>query len=239
MTERTFNLNNSVAPVTLRLIIINTLIWLTQMVAEHRFGIDLAQLLGLHYFPAEDFSITQALTYMFLHSTDGINHLFFNMFSLWMFGSVIERFWGAKRYLFFYLTCGLTAGLAQELVWHYELRNLIPLANEMINLGDGIVRYGRDILNLPVTVGASGAVFGLLLAFGMLFPNSVIFLFFLPIPIKAKYFVIIYGLIELFLGINPSWGSNVAHFAHLGGMLGGFILIRLWRKKGDIDGPYN
>lgn len=239
MTERSFNLSNSLAPVTLRLIIINVLIWLTQMVLEHRFGIDLTQMLGLHYFPADDFSPLQGLSYMFLHSTSGIDHLFFNMFSLWMFGSVIERFWGAKRYLFFYIACGLTAAIAQEIVWHLELRSILPLANQWIDLGDGLPRSGRDFLNLLVTIGASGSVFGLLLAFGMLFPNSVIYLFFLPIPIKAKYFVVIYGLVELFLGINPSLGSNVAHFAHLGGMIGGLILILLWRKKGRIDGPYN
>lgn len=240
MTSNTFSLRHFAPPMTLRLIIINALMWLAQMILLHRHGIDLSDMLGMHYIAAESFSPLQLLSYMFLHSTSGIDHLFFNMFSLWMFGSTIERFWGQFRFLLFYVICGLTAALAQQGVWFFELLEITALPSDsLVQLSSNVVLPAWQVLDMPVTVGASGAVFGLLLAFGMLFPNSSIFLLFLPIPIKAKYFVVIYGLIELFLGVSSRGGGTVAHFAHLGGMIGGFLLILLWRKKGRIDGPYN
>lgn len=221
-------------PVTQNLIIINAIFWFATYVLGGRFNIDLNDTLGLHYFQAGSFNPVQFVSYMFLHA--GFPHLFFNMFSLWMFGRLIEQFWGTKRFLIFYVICGLTAALAQQIVWAVDL---MPIVN-IVRFPDGAEMLKSAFLNLPTTVGASGAVFGLLLAFGMLFPNSEIYLFFIPIPIKAKWFVIVYGLIELFLGVAPmAGGSNIAHFAHLGGMIGGIILILLWRKKGEIDGPYN
>jgi membrane associated rhomboid family serine protease len=159
---------------------------------------------GLQSFGTGDFSPYQLVTYMFTH--EEFSHIFFNMFALFMFGSVIERTWGVKRYLIYYLTTGIGAGLVQLLIWHIT---------------------GQ----VGITIGASGAVFGLLLAFGMLFPNAPLFLMFIPIPIKAKYMVIGYGLIEFFFGIANHSGDNIAHFAHLGGMLFGIILILFWRKK--------
>lgn len=213
----------SVPPVTRNLLIINGLFWLAQM-SLHRIGIDLVGLLGMHYIESDTFRLHQLITYMFLHSEGSISHLFFNMFSVWMFGSTIERYWGSQRYLFFYITTGLTAALAQQALWYYELHPLME-------------SFAALIANNAVTIGASGAVFGLLLAFGMLFPNAPMYLMFVPIPIKAKYFVIGYGLIELFLGVRIS-GDGIAHFAHLGGMIGGIILILLWRRRGDIGGPY-
>ncbi|KGN99513.1 membrane protein [Porphyromonas macacae] len=224
-------------PVTRNLIIINFLVWFAELVLP-RYGIDLISIFGLHYFEASEFNPMQLFTYMFLHSDDSINHVFFNMFSLWMFGSLIERFWGKWRYLFFYITCGLSAAIVQEVVWFFSFHELALIGSDLVRIGSGAVVQANEALNMAITVGASGAVFGLLLAFGMLFPNSKIFLLFIPIPIKAKYFVIIYGVAELFFGVSAV-GDNVAHFAHLGGMLGGLILILLWRKKGEIDGPYN
>lgn len=230
------NIRRIVPPVTLNLIIINTIVWLAQLVLP-KYGFDLTDMLGLHFFISNAFNPLQIFSYMFLHSTDGIGHLFFNMFALWMFGSVIERFWGAKRYILFYITCGISAALVQELVWYISMPgDIINGVVEYVNTGYEVISR-NDFLSSQTTIGASGAVFGLLLAFGMLFPNSKIYIYFF-IPMKAKYFVILYGLAELLFGISGTMGS-VAHFAHLGGMLGGIILIMLWRKKGYIDGPYN
>ncbi len=226
-------------PVTRNIIFLNLIIWLTQVVFESRLGINLADYAGLHYIEADKFNIIQLISYMFLHSSSSFEHVFFNMFSLWFLGSVIEQFWGNKRYLTFYIICGISAALVQEAVWAWELHHIATLpANELINLNGSELITASNLLNLPITVGASGAVFGILLAYGMLFPNSELFLLFIPIPIKAKYFVVGYAVIELFYGVS-STGSNIAHFAHLGGMLGGLILILLWRKKGEIRGPYN
>lgn len=225
--ERRYRRNSILAtlpPATLNLIIINGLVWLAELVFL-RFGYNLIDLLGMHYFEAPNFSFWQLITYAFLHDDSSISHLFFNMFALFMFGGQIERLWGSRRFLIFYGVCALTAALTQQIVWYFGLHEMALLSG-----GYATEQY--------VTVGASGAIFGLLLAFGMLFPNAAIFIFFIPIPIKAKYFVVFYGLIELLLGIK-GMASGVAHFAHVGGMVGGLILILLWRKKGKISGPYN
>ena len=144
-----------------------------------------------------------------------------------MFGRTIEAVWGSRLFLIFYITTGLGAGLIQELTWFVTLHEGIAEAEAALG-----VRQTSVMLNHIITIGASGAVFGILLAFGMMFPNAELFLMFIPIPIKAKYFVVGYGVIELLLGIRSSSGDNVAHFAHLGGMLFGLILILYWRKKG-------
>ena len=211
-------------PATLNLIIINGLVWLAELVFL-RFGYNLIDLLGMHYFEAPNFSFWQLITYAFLHDDSSLSHLFFNMFALFMFGGQIERLWGSRRFLIFYGVCALTAAITQQIVWYFGLHEMALLSG-----GYATEQY--------VTVGASGAIFGLLLAFGMLFPNAAIFIFFIPIPIKAKYFVVFYGIIELLLGIK-GMASGVAHFAHVGGMIGGLILVLLWRKKGKISGPYN
>jgi membrane associated rhomboid family serine protease len=217
---------NTIPTVTKNLLIINVLMFLGTIVAQS-YGIDLAQYLGLHFFLAEDFNAAQLITYMFMHA--GFAHLFFNMFAVWMFGRVLEQVWGPKRFLTYYLICGIGAGLIQELVQYLEYA--FTLSNyDSVNLGiaGGIIPM-EEYLNMMTTVGASGAVYGILLAFGMLFPNSQMFIFPLPFPIKAKYFVIGYAVLELFLGLGG--GDGVAHFAHLGGMLFGLILIIYWRKK--------
>ncbi len=212
-------------PVVKNLLIINALLYLG-MVAASRFNMDLNDILGLHFFMASDFKPFQIITYMFMHGSFG--HLFFNMFALWMFGNVLENVWGAKRFLLFYLICGIGAGLTQELVQYIQYS--VSLSQyDRVNLGDAIVSMS-EYLNMMTTVGASGAVYGILLAFGMMFPNSLIYLYF-AIPIKAKWFVIAYAAIELFSGLAMP-GDHVAHFAHLGGMFFGLIHILVWRKKG-------
>lgn len=216
-------------PVTRMLIFLSLVCWGLQQLLPSRLGIDLTDLLGLHYIEAEKFGLYQLLSYMFLHSTASIGHLFNNMFSLWLMGSLLERYWGEQRYIFYYLTTGVFAALIQELVWYYDFHEVVAYTDKLVEVPGAGMFLGRELLNLPITVGASGAVFGVLLAVGVLFPNMPMFLFFLPIPIKAKYFVCLLGAYELFQGVYAT-GSSIAHFAHLGGMLGGAILIYLWRK---------
>lgn len=179
------------------LLIINLIVFLATMVLEKYGFLLITNMCALNPIGSGRFRIWQLVTYMFMHAN--FEHLFFNMFALWMFGYVIENFWGSRRFLFYYLVCGVGAGLCNLLV---------P--------GWGI------------TVGASGAVYGILLAFGMMFPEERIYLYFL-VPIKAKWFVIGYAVIELLCGVTGT-AAGVAHFAHLGGMIFGFLLILYWRK---------
>ena len=221
--------------VTKNLIIINILLFFGGIVAA-KYGINLDQYLGLHFFLADDFNLAQLFTYMFMHG--GFTHIFFNMFALFMFGRILEQVWGPRRFLFYYIVCGVGAGLIQELVQyiHYSME---LSAYDSVNIG-GMIMPMAQYLNLMITVGASGAIYAILLAFGMLFPNQSLFIFPLPMPIKAKYFVIGYAALELFLGISNNASDNVAHLAHLGGMLFGFILIMYWRKKGNNNnGTYS
>ena len=204
------------------LLIINVLMYLATITLT-RFNIDLNDILGLHFFKASDFRIYQLITYMFMHGNFG--HLFFNMFALWMFGNTLENIWGSKRFLLFYLVCGIGAGLCQELVQYIQYASSLAQYDN-VNLNGRIVSMDT-YLNMMTTVGASGAIYGLLLAFGMMFPDSRIYLYFL-FPIKAKWFVIGYAVLELVLGFQGV--DNVAHFAHLGGMLFGLLLILYWRK---------
>jgi membrane associated rhomboid family serine protease len=146
--------------------------------------------------------------------------------------------WGSSRFLLFYIVTGVGAGLVQELVQYlYYSMNLAQYTQ--VNMGGGFIVPMAEYLNLWTTVGASGAVYGILLAFAMTFPNEQLFMIPFPFPIKAKYFVMIFGALELFTGLSNNVGDNVAHFAHLGGMIFGIVLILYWRKKGKIDGPYN
>lgn len=210
------------------LLIINVLMYLATITLE-RFGIDLTNILGLHFFKASDFRIYQFVTYMFMHAN--FTHLFFNMFALWMFGNTLENLWGSQRFLLYYMVCGLGAGLCQELVQYIEYTTTLA-EYATVNTGSQIIPMA-DYLNMMNTVGASGAIYGLLLAFGMMFPDSRIYLYFL-VPIKAKWFVIGYAVVELLSGLGGH--DNVAHFAHLGGMLFGLILILYWKKHG-VSGP--
>ncbi len=222
-------------PVTNHLIIINALLLLTMWVFE-RQGIDLNRWLGMHYWEASDFQPYQMITYMFMHA--GFTHLFFNMFTLFFFGRMLEMTWGSSRYIVYYLVTGVGAAIIQQLAWRWQIADIITDIN--LQHPEANITYGEFILNYPylnnfITVGASGAVFGILLAFGMMFPNARLMLLFPPIPIKAKWMVLLYGVFELIGGVAGTTGDNVAHFAHLGGMLFGFILILFWRHKRNIN----
>lgn len=231
---------SNIPPVVKNLIIINVLMLLASWVMQMR-GIDLGSILGLHFILSPSFQPFQLITHMFMHA--GLTHLFFNMFALWMFGRILESVWGPKRFFIYYFVTGLGAAVLHMLVLYIEYKmamaQLDPTQIEtVLRQGEATWRQGynyegamgtmNSILRIP-TVGASGAVFGVLLGFGVLFPNTQLMLLFPPIPIKAKYFVLGYGALELFLGLSER-GSNVAHFAHLGGMLFGYLLIRYWNK---------
>ena len=215
-------------PMTKNLLIVNFLAFVATWVLELR-GIDLTSLLGLHFFLASDFHIYQFITYMFLHG--GLTHIFFNMFALWMFGNVIEQVWGPKKFLFYYICCGVGAGLVQEVVQYGTYMYEGLAAYQYVNTGT--VQITTDAyINLWTTIGASGAVYGILLAFGMIFPNERLFIIPFPFPIKAKWLVVGYIAIELFSTMSAP-GDGVAHMAHLGGMLFGWILIRYWKNHPD------
>ncbi len=216
---------NSTPSVTKHLIIINLLMYLARIVAI-RYGIDFDDLLGLHFYKAPNFRLYQFFTYMFVHAS--VMHVLFNMFAVWMFGRIMERTLGSQRYLFYYIVCGLGAGLVQEgaQLAEYYIQGMDQYA--MVNTGSGIIPM-ESFLNLWNTVGASGAVYGILLAFGMTYPNELMFIFPLPLPIKAKWFVVIYGVLELLEALS-STQDGVAHMAHLGGMLFGWLLLLYWRK---------
>lgn len=184
-------------PVVLNLIIINALVYVAQMVLDK--SMEFTNTIALYPYDSGLFKPYQLVTHMFAHDPGNFFHILFNMYALWMFGSVLERVWGPKRFLIFYLTCGLAAGVAQMFV------------------------------GAPA-IGASGAVMGLLAAFAYLFPNTQFFILPLPFPIKAKYMVAIYAAIDLFGGLHPGAADNIAHFAHLGGMVMGFILVIIWNK---------
>lgn len=213
--------------VTKNLLIINVLAFLAMKVLETQ-GIDLNNLLGLHFFLAKDFRIWQFISYLFMHAN--FMHILFNMFSLWMFGQVVENVWGPKKFLIFYLICGVGAGFCQELAQYgtYIAEGMAYYDTVKEAITGNIIPMA-DYLNSMTTVGASGAIYGVLLAFGMLFPNERMFIIPIPVPIKAKWLVMGYAVIELFSAIGTS-GDGVAHLAHLGGMLFGFLLIRYWRK---------
>lgn len=215
--------------------------------------------LGLHYWASEKFNFAQLFTYMFLHG--GFSHLFFNMFAVFMFGVIIERVWGSRRFLLFYIVSGVGAALVQESVWTYEFQPVLSALNsgeiaELIEVEGALRRFFtfpnieqirpfhmvemyNSLANSPLTVGASGAVFGILLAFGWLFPETRLYMLFIPVPIKARVFVAIYAVAELFLGVANFSGDSIAHFAHLGGMIFGAILILYWKKKGNLYNNYN
>ncbi len=259
-------------PVVKNLLIVNGIMYLATVVLQEKFGYDLSQYLGLHFPTSQYFYPHQFLTHLFMHGS--FLHIFSNMLGLWMFGNMLENLWGGKRFLIYYIICGLGAAAIHTLFTWYEIeqvrhaienyaavanpvdfklfltryKNLIgseqydhinnlyaswqqspkdpALIKESVNIAYEVLKNKTDV----TTVGASGAVFGILLAFGMLFPNTIIYVYF-AIPMKAKYFVMLYGLFELYSGFQNNPADNVAHFAHLGGMLFGFIMIKWWNKK--------
>lgn len=258
------------------LLIINALFYLAAFVFRSSLNIDLDNWLALYYIGSDMFRPWQYITYMFMHGS--FEHIFFNMFALWMFGYILENFWGTKRFVIFYLLCGIGAGLVHSAVigisaapvladinvyaanpspdaliqiyndhfhniinprWITEVTNAWRngAANDFgYETTEALMQiYNERIIGVP-TVGASGAVYGILLAFGMMFPEERIYLYFL-VPLKAKWFVIGYAAIELVTGVLGT-NDGIAHFAHLGGMLVGLILILLWRKH-DRDRYWN
>ncbi len=242
---------SNIPPAVKGLLIINIAMLVITFLVGETSNLDLNRVLGLYLFKSELFQPYQIVTHMFMHG--GLMHLVFNMYALWMFGQVIERVWGAKKFLIYYFVTGLGAVVLHSFVQYLQYQSAISvLTPEEVNFvlveGPKVAANGQnwtainignlnEVLNFP-TVGASGAVFGILLAFGMLFPNIKLQLMFVPIPIKAKYFVMGYGVIELLMGINNAESDNIAHFAHLGGMLFGFILIKMWGKGKGPDSNF-
>ena len=216
-------------PVVKNLLIINVLLFIaTGVLSSPPFNINLTNILGLHYWESDLFKPWQIVTYMFMHGN--IPHILFNMFAVWMFGSHIENRWGSKRFLNYYLLTGLGAAFLHYLIFHFYTLPGIP--SQVYTNTYPLTAYEYFLQN-SVVVGASGSLFGILLAFGVLFPNTLLYLYF-AIPIKAKYFVIGYGLLELFSGISNNPGDNVAHFAHLGGMLFGLLIFGYWKLKNEF-----
>ncbi len=230
-------------PVVKNIIMINVLMILVYYAGQRVFGVDLDAKLGLYFIKSEHFRPFQIVTHMFMHA-NLFPHLFFNMYALFIFGPALENVWGPKRFFVYYFVTGLGAAFLHETVLYLQYShwaNSISPDNLQLVLDQGSAYLSQGkvftnesmkslqlLLNTP-TVGASGAIFGVLLAFGVLFPNTQLMLLFPPIPIKAKYFVMFYGGLELFLAVTQP-GSNIAHAAHIGGMLFGYILIRYWRK---------
>lgn len=230
---------SNLPPVVKNLLILNAIGFVGSMIfplANRMFGV--------FYPDSPFFHFWQIITYMFMHG--GLAHLFFNMFALFMFGPVVEGILGSKRFIYFYLITGLGALALQFIVQGIEVYNILgtPFGSEYLrfDLDTGMVysnypgmtqeglRSLAGIYNSTM-VGASGAIFGVLVAFGVLFPEVPLYLFFIPVPVKAKVFIPIYILIELFLGVSQFAGDSVAHFAHIGGALFGFILIKYWRIR--------
>lgn len=213
-------------PVTKNLLIINTICFLAYYVLQGR-GIDLNNIFGLHYLQATHFQIYQFVTYMFMHAS--FSHIFFNMFALWMFGNVMEQTFGSRRFLAYYMVCGLGAAVCQELSQSIMVYTMVAESGGSFSDLLSLSYADRSALNLMTTVGASGAIYGVLLAFGMTYPNQRMFIFPLPLPIKAKWLICGYVVLELFMALGQK-GDGVAHVAHLGGMLFGYLLIKYWRK---------
>jgi rhomboid-like protein len=229
----------NIPPVVKNLLIINVIFYIAMMMFGPQ---EMTRLLGVHYFDSPDFRIWQVVTYMFMHSYDSLFHIIFNMFALYSFGTALEYVMGSKRFLNFYLLTGLGALALQMVVQAFEVYSI---TGSIVNDGSFIIDSARRTISYPdymdqqqaskllgiylsSMVGASGAVFGLLIAFVMLFPNVELMIMFIPVPVKAKYIVPAYILLELFLGVKQIEGDSVAHYAHLGGALFGFILVKLW-----------
>ena len=235
------------------LLIINGIFFL----ATNLFGREIYDLFALHYFENSRFEIWQPLTHMFMHGS--LNHILFNMFGLYMFGSPLESLWGKNKFIFFYISAGLGAAALQLLIYYFQYTTVY---NDLLALG-----YGQDAVNTLVTegsynraileslsekqlsgmyqafnasmVGASGALYGVLVAFAMLFPNSELYLMFIPFPIKAKYLIPFMILVDLFFGFSSFSIGPIAHFAHLGGAISGFLIMRYWKRQQFNDNRWD
>ncbi|WPU94042.1 rhomboid family intramembrane serine protease [Mucilaginibacter sabulilitoris] len=217
------------------LLIINLICFLPYILFRPLYLDKIILWFGGYYFNSSDFRPWQIITYMFLHG--GWEHIFFNMFALFSFGPIVEYALGAKRFFNFYFLCGIGAILCQMAVQAFEVHGItggFTIAHP--ELQSSFIQYGEkaqslyDLYHAPI-VGASGAIFGLLIAFGMLFPNMELMMLFIPVPIKAKYIIPVYVVVELFLGVKQFSGDSVAHFAHLGGAIIGYIMVKVWRLQ--------
>ena len=222
---------SDIPPVVKNLLIINVIFFIATHLFAGNGSYPLVRYLAVFYFDSPFFEVWQVVTYMFMHSPMSITHILFNMFALYSFGPVLEYTFGSKRFLNYYLLTGLGALFLQMVVQAIEVHSITGsiTANfetfQPASLSDAETL--KSIYFTPM-LGASGAIFGVLIAFGMLFPNAELILLFLPVPIKAKYLIPVYIVIELFLGVKQFSGDSVAHFAHLGGALFGFLLIKIW-----------
>jgi membrane associated rhomboid family serine protease len=222
-------------PVVKNLLIINVICFLPSIIYSHNFadGVNdpIGAMFGVYYFASPLFKPWQPITYMFMHG--GWMHIIFNMFALYSFGGIVEYVMGSKRFLAFYFICGIGALVLQMLVQAYEVHAMTGsfTVPPDFRADPAVIAKLQEILFAPM-VGASGAIFGLLIAFGMLYPNAELMIMFIPVPVKAKYIIPVYVLIELSLGVGQFGGDNVAHFAHLGGAILGFILVKAWRLQG-------
>ena len=211
-------------PIVLNLIIINALVFLAQSASGDMDQLNrVNDLFALHHYKSTEFRPYQLVTHMFRHG--GLFHLLFNMLALWMFGTMIERIWGPKRFLIFYLVCGLGAALAQIGSYTYDYWQI----DHSILSADLYDQY-QTALRLNCTVGASGAIMGVLAAFGYLFPNTKLFIMPIPFPVKAKWAIIGIIALDVFGGISRTPNDNIAHFAHVGGALIGFLIVLYWNK---------
>jgi len=230
----------NLTPAVKNIIIINVLIYLACFVVP-----GLNDALTGYYFASPNFRPWQIVTHMFMHSQYDFTHIFFNMYALYLFGTALENYWGTKKFVIYYMTCGVGAFFLHMGVSYFEIQKMMQSLTdkEIYQVMITGLQEGRaykvqmvelySAINTGV-VGASGAVFGVLLGFGMLFPNTELMLLFPPIPLKAKYFVMIYGAIEFFLAMRQTTGDNVAHYAHLGGMLFGYLLLKYWQKNPKV-----
>jgi membrane associated rhomboid family serine protease len=227
----------NLTPAVKNIIIINVLVFLACFVVP-----GLADNLTGYYFASPNFRPWQIVTHMFMHSMSDFTHIFFNMYALYLFGTALENYWGTKKFVIYYMTCGIGAFFLHMGVSYFEIQKMMQTLSdkEIYQVMITGLEEGRSYkvqmvelysaINTGV-VGASGAVFGVLLGFGMLFPNTELMLLFPPIPLKAKYFVMIYGAIEFYLAMRQTAGDNVAHYAHLGGMIFGYLLLKYWQKN--------
>jgi membrane associated rhomboid family serine protease len=222
------NYGNSIqknTPIVFNLIIINVLVFAAQNMITQ---LNITEWGSLHYYKSSLFKPHQIITHMFMHAD--ITHILFNMFGLWMFGTVLERFWGPKKFLIFYLICGIGSAIFEQLLMPYDALQAAKNTAEYIANPEMLQTIVESFKEYNYSLGASGAIMGVLAAFAYLFPNTQLYVMFIPVPVKAKYVIPFFVLIDLFGGIYRIQGDNIGHFAHLGGAIVGFLLVLFWNK---------
>jgi len=247
MSEFRYHKPSNFPPVVKNLIIINVLVYIAQLALDNNYHLterfalypvlpgDLTKIVeNIYQGDYYGFHAFQLITHMFTHSPSTIFHIIFNMFVLWMFGRVLENVWGPKKFLLFYILCGIGAAALHLTVQYFRAEQLLQHLRteefvQALNAGDAsAVKEFRGAT--ATAVGASGAIMGIMAAFAYLFPNTELYIMFIPVPVKAKWAVLGYVLVDLFLGVGSVSGDSVAHFAHLGGAITGFIIVFIWNK---------